>query len=40
MNREDLIGLRWAEDVVSGKFIANKYVKLECKRYIDRINDK
>lgn len=39
MNREDLIGLRWAEDVVSGKFIANKYVKLECKRYIDRINE-
>lgn len=37
MKYENLKGLQWAIEVVEGKFIANKYVKLECKRYIDRI---
>ena len=31
-----LKGLQWAYDVVNGDFIANKWIKLECKRYIDR----
>lgn len=34
---DDLIGLKWARQVVAGEFIANKYVKLECQKYIDRI---
>lgn len=37
MTKEDLKGYQWAKDVVEGKFIANKWVKLECKRYVDRI---
>lgn len=37
--KEDLIGYKWSLDVVEGKEIANKYIKLECKRYIDRLND-
>ena len=35
MVKEDLKGYLWAKDVVSGKFIANKWVMLECKRYVD-----
>ena len=27
----------YAEDVVSGKVIANKWVKLECQRFLDRL---
>lgn len=34
---QDLKGYKWAKEVVEGKFISNKWVKLECKRYIDRI---
>lgn len=34
---EDLKGYKWAKEVVEGKFIANKYVILECQRYIDRL---
>ncbi|AOY76909.1 terminase large subunit [Clostridium formicaceticum] len=34
---QDLKGYKWAKDVVEGRFIANKWVKLECKRYIDRL---
>lgn len=34
---ENLKGLEWAKEVIEGKFIANKWVKLECKKYIDRI---
>ena len=29
-NYDELIGYRWAKDVVEGKFVANKWVKLEC----------
>lgn len=34
---KDLKGYQWSRDVVEGKFIANKYVILECQRYIDRL---
>lgn len=34
---DDLIGLRWARQVVAGEFVANKYVRLECQKYIDRV---
>lgn len=34
---EDLLGYRWAKDVVEGRFVANNYIKLECQRYIDRL---
>lgn len=37
MNIQDLKGYIWAKDVVEGRFVANKWVKLECKRYINRI---
>ena len=36
---EDLKGYKWAKEVVSGEFIANKYVILECQRYIDRLEN-
>lgn len=35
---DDLIGLNWAKQVVAGEFMANKYVKLECQKYIDRVD--
>lgn len=34
-----LHGLEWAKDVVEGKFVADKWVKLECERYIKRIEE-
>ena len=34
---DNLIGLKWAREVVAGNFVANKWVKLECKKYIERI---
>ena len=34
---KDLKGYQWSKDVVEGRFLANKYVKLECQRYIDRL---
>lgn len=34
---DNLLGLQWAKDVVAGKFVANKWVKLECQKYIDRV---
>lgn len=34
-----LHGLEWAKDVVAGKFIADKWVKLECERYIKRYDE-
>ncbi|MBS6025755.1 MAG: hypothetical protein KIB00_16895 [Paeniclostridium sordellii] len=37
LSKKDLIGYKWAKDIVEGRFIANKYVKLECQRYIDRM---
>lgn len=37
MDKKDLKGYKWAKEVVEGKFIANKWVKLECKRYVDRL---
>lgn len=37
MDFKDLKGLQWAYEVVNGDFVANKWVKLECQRYIDRI---
>lgn len=40
MIANDLIGYKYAKDVVFGKEIANKWVTLECKRYIDRIEGK
>lgn len=39
MIKEDLKGYQWAKQVVDGSFIANKWVKLECKRYIDRLEN-
>lgn len=39
MTKEDLQGYQWAKEVVGGKFIANKWVILECKRYIDRLDN-
>ncbi|MDD7753574.1 MAG: terminase large subunit [Clostridiales bacterium] len=38
-NYDELIGYRWAKDVVEGKFVANKWVKLECQKYIDRLEN-
>ncbi|MGG7057602.1 terminase large subunit [Clostridium tertium] len=40
MDKKDLKGYQWAKQVVEGKFIANKWVKLECKRYVDRLEGK
>lgn len=40
MKKKDLKGYAWANDVVKGKFIANKLITLECKRYIDRLDNK
>lgn len=34
VDKKDLKGYKWAKEVVEGKFIANKWVKLECKRYV------
>lgn len=31
-------GLEWARAVIAGEFVANKWVKLECERYMDRYN--
>lgn len=38
MDKKDLKGYQWAKDVVEGRFPANKWVKLECKRYVDRLD--
>ena len=38
ITKEDLIGYKWAKRVIEGKEIANKWVKLECKRYIGRVD--
>lgn len=35
----ELHGYKWAKDVVEGRFVANKWVKLECLRYIDRLEN-
>lgn len=40
MKKTDLIGYNYAKDVVNGEIIANKWVKLECRRYIDRLDGK
>lgn len=39
MIKEELKGYQWAKNVVEGKFIANKWVTLECQRYIDRMDN-
>lgn len=39
MDKTQLVGYKWALDVVNGDFVANKWVKLECKRYVDRIDN-
>ena len=39
MKKEDLLGYKWAKDVVSGRFVANKLVKLEATRYINRMDN-
>ena len=36
-NKDDLIGLDWAKQVLRGEFKANKYVILECARYVKRM---
>ena len=36
----DLIGYKYSKDVVSGKIISNEYVKKECEKYIDRLENK
>ena len=38
INKENLKGYKYAIDVINGKEIANKWVKLECERYINRLN--
>lgn len=40
MKKTDLIGYNYAKDVVDNKIVANKWVKLECQRYIDRLDGK
>lgn len=40
MDKKDLRGYKWAKDVVEGHVIANKWVTLECKRYVDRLEGK
>lgn len=37
MQEQDLIGLDWAKQVLRGEFKANKYVTLECARYVKRM---
>lgn len=37
MEINDLQGYKWAKDVVNGNVVANKWVLLECERYIDRL---
>jgi len=37
---DDLMGYKWAKEVVNGDFVANKWVKLECERYIERLETK
>lgn len=39
MDIKDLKGYQWAKEVCDGDFTANKWVKLECKRYIDRLEN-
>ncbi|MGL6108183.1 terminase large subunit [Romboutsia sp.] len=39
MEQQDLIGLEWAKQVLRGEFKANKYIILECARYVKRIDD-
>lgn len=39
MTKNDLIGYQWALKVVNGEEIANKYVKLECERYVKRVEN-
>lgn len=34
----DLKGLQYARDIVEGKIISSKYIRLECQKYIDRID--
>lgn len=34
---DNLKGYQWAKAVIDGKFVANKWVKLECNRYIERL---
>lgn len=36
-NKDDLIGLDWAKQVLRGEFKANKYVIKECARYVKRM---
>lgn len=38
MKKEDLIGYNYAKDVVNGEIVANTWVKLECERYINRLD--
>ena len=37
MTKDDLIGYKWAKDVVEHKVIAGKWVYLEAERYVDRL---
>lgn len=37
MNLKDIKGYLWAKEVVEERFIANKWVKLECNKYIERL---
>lgn len=39
MDYKDLKGLQWCYEVVNGDFVANKWVKLECQRYINRVEE-
>lgn len=39
MKLSQLKGLSWAKEVCDSSFVANKWVKLECQRYIDRIEN-
>ena len=39
MIKNDLLGYQWAKKVVEGKEIANKYIILECNRYLSRLEN-
>ena len=38
MNKNDLIGYKYAVDVTRGKIVTNKWIRAECERYIARLD--
>ena len=37
MTKDELLGYQWAKKVVEGAEISNRWIFLECKRYINRL---